>query len=104
MVWSQQEWKSRGEEEVEDEDEKEGEDEEVCEEMEMGMGGRDGAREGRRGQPSLLDSAKRLHLEGVSMGSPFPVVFIFASMAITLQDILVATEARILVANPAKIR
>lgn len=72
--------------------------------MEVGMGGRKEAREGGREQPSLLDSAKRLHLKGVSMGSPLPVVFKLASMAITLQNILVATEARILVANPAKIR
>lgn len=103
-MWSQEEWKCRGQEEVEDEDEKEEEDEEVSEEVEVGMGGREQAREGGKHGPSLLDSAKRLHLEGVSMGSPLPVVFILASMAITLQDILVAMVARILVANPAIIR
>lgn len=75
----------------------------MSEEMEVGVGGEglDWVREGGRQQPSLLNSAERLHLEGVSMGSPLSVVFIFASMAITLQDELIATVARILVANPA---
>lgn len=70
----------------------------------MGVGGREGTREGGREQPSLLDTANRLHLEGVSMGSPLPVVFKLSPMAVTLQEILVATVARVLVANPAKIR
>lgn len=51
--------------------------------------------------PSLLNTAKRLHLEGLSVGAPLPVVFVLAAMVVTLHDVLVTTVAGVLVTNPA---
>lgn len=62
----------------------------------MGSGGRGGVL-----QASLLDSTQRLHLEGLSVGAPFSVVFVLATVSIALQDVLVATVAGELVAHPA---
>lgn len=52
-------------------------------------------------QASLLDSTQRLHLEGLSVGAPFSVVFVLSAVSITLQDVLVATVPGELVAHPA---
>lgn len=51
--------------------------------------------------PSLLNTAKGLHLEGLSVGAPLPVVFVLAAMVVTLHDVLVTTVAGVLVTNPA---
>lgn len=56
----------------------------------------------RRLRVSLLDSTQRLHLEGLSMGAPLSVMFVLASMTITLHDILVTTVTWKLVAHPAR--
>ncbi len=81
------EWRGGSDEEVVVEEE---EDEEV------GEGGRE------LGElPSLLNPAERLHLEGLSVGAPLPVVFVPAAMMVTLQDVLVTTVTGVLVTNPA---
>lgn len=68
-------------------------------------GGAGGGKERRVGrgasQASLLDSTQRLHLEGLSVGAPFSVVFVLAAVSIALQDVLVAAVAGELVAHPA---
>lgn len=51
--------------------------------------------------PSLLNPAEGLHLEGLSVGAPLPVVFVPAAMVVTLHDVLVTTVTGILVTNPA---
>lgn len=66
------------------------------EEDDVGEGGREVG-----GPPSLLNSAERLNLEGLSVGAPFPVVFVLAAMVVTLHDVLVTTVAGVLVTNPA---
>ena len=81
----QLEWMGGGEE-VEKEEE----------ELWVGEGGRE-----KEERPSLLHSAEGLHLEGLSVGAPFPVVFVLSAMTVTLQDVLVSTVARVLVADPA---
>lgn len=55
----------------------------------------------RRLQASLLDPTQRLHLEGLSVGAPLPVVFVLAAVAITLHDVLVTTVTWKLVAHPS---
>lgn len=66
------------------------------EEEEVGEGGRE------LGElPSLLNPAEGLHLEGLSVGAPLPVVFVLAAMVITLHDVLVTTVTGVLVTNPA---
>lgn len=55
----------------------------------------------RRLQLSLLDPTQGLHLEGLSMGAPLPVMFVLATMTITFQDVLVTTVTWKLVAHPA---
>lgn len=69
-------------------------------------GGAGGGKEWRVGtgadKASLLDSTQGLHLEGLSMGAPLSVVFVLAAVSITLQDVLVTTVARELVAHPAR--
>lgn len=52
--------------------------------------------------PSLLNPAEGLHLEGLSVGAPLPVVFVIAAMVVTLHDVLITTVAGVLVTNPAK--
>lgn len=54
----------------------------------------------RRLQASLLDPTQRLHLEGLSMGAPLSVVFVFTTMPVALHDVLVTTVTWELVANP----
>lgn len=51
--------------------------------------------------PLLLDTAYRLDLGSLGMGTPLSPVFIVSSVMIALQNILIATISRILVANPA---
>lgn len=51
--------------------------------------------------PSLLNPAEGLHLEGLSVGAPLPVVFVLAAMVVTLHDVLVTTVAGVLITNPA---
>lgn len=76
-----------------------GGDEEVVEEEdeeEVGEGERD------LGElPSLLNPAEGLHLEGLSVGAPLPVVFVLATMVVTLHEVLVTTVTGVLVTNPA---
>lgn len=75
----------------------------VEEEEQEGRSGGGKEREAGRGGRgvSLLDSAQRLHLEGLSVGAPLSVMFVLATMTVTLHDVLVTTVTWKLVAHPA---
>lgn len=54
----------------------------------------------RRAEALLLDAADRLDLERLGVGAPLSPVLVVATVVVSLQDVLVATVAWVLVANP----
>lgn len=70
--------------------------------MELKLEGEEENRKQEEDCPLLvLNPPDRLNLGGLGMGSKFTVALVFSSVTVALQDVLVTTVTRVLVAHKA---